>query len=70
MDLTTVLSFLGATGLFSIFVVLMINKDKWKIAPVVGGGILALLLVTTFPKLPQATQDGISGFVNAVTHPK
>lgn len=66
MDLLyTALGFLGPISLVGLWIVFMVNKKGWTIIQVVAGGLFALLLVSSFPALPQATHDGVQGFITA-----
>lgn len=65
--LGSVVTFLGTAGLMGLFIFIMIQKQGWRLAQIVAGGIFALLLVSSFPQLPQAMNNGVSGIVSAFT---
>lgn len=57
--LFAVLGFLGPLGLVGLWIFIMIQKQGWKIVQIIAGGIFALLLVSSFPQLPQAVHNGV-----------
>lgn len=62
-----IVAFLGTVGLMALFIFVMIQKFDWKLAQIAAGVILGILLVSNFPSLPQAMNDGFTGIVNAVS---
>jgi uncharacterized protein (DUF697 family) len=44
----------------------MIAKQGWKIAQIVAGVLLGLLVAFNFPKMPPAVNSAITGIVNAI----
>jgi len=65
--LGAVVAFLGTAGLMGLFIFFMIQKQGWRLAQIVAGGIFALLLVSSFPQLPQAMNDSVTSIVKAFT---
>ena len=61
-----IVAFLGTVGLLGLFIFIMIQKQGWKLAQVVAGVILGLLLATNFPSLPTAVNDGLTGIVSSI----
>jgi hypothetical protein len=57
--LFAILSYVGPTGLVGLWIFIMIQKKDWKIVQSVAGGIFALLLVSSFPQLPQAVHNAV-----------
>jgi hypothetical protein len=71
MDIVfAVLGFLGPLGLVGLWIFIMINKQGWKIVQIIAGGIFALLLVSSFPQLPQAVHDGVVSVTKALSNSK
>lgn len=67
MDIITgILAFLGTAGLMGLFIFVMIQKQGWKLAQIVAGVIMGLLLAGNFPNLPKAVNDGLSSVVSSV----
>jgi len=67
MDIVhALLAFLGTVGLMGLFIWVMILKQGWKLAQIVAGAMLGILLVSNFPKLPSAVNDGLTGVVNSI----
>jgi hypothetical protein len=67
MDIVqAILTFLGTAGLMGLFIWIMIAKQGWKLAQIVAGAIMGILLVSNFPKLPSAVNDGLTGIVNSI----
>jgi hypothetical protein len=60
-----ILAFLGTAGLWGLFIFFMIQKQGWRLAQIVSGAILGILLVSNFPSLPQAVNDGLTGIVSS-----
>jgi len=66
MDIVyAILGFLGPIGLAGLWIFIMIQKQGWKLVQIIAGGIFALLLVSSFPQLPQAVHDGVISMTNA-----
>lgn len=63
--LFSVLGFLGPIGLVGLWIFIMIQKQGWRLVQVIAGGIFALLLVSSYPQLPQAVHDGVVSMTNA-----
>jgi hypothetical protein len=64
--INTILTFLGTAGLLGFFIWIMIAKQGWKIAQIVAGVLLGLLVAFNFPKMPPAVNSAITGIVNAI----
>lgn len=60
----------GPIGLFGGFILLMVKKYEWKWPQLITAGLFALLVASAVPDLPQATNDGVTGFVTAFTDSK
>lgn len=60
-----ILTFLGTAGLMGLFIFIMIQKQGWKLAQIVAGAIMGILLVSNFPGLPRAVNDGLTGIVQS-----
>mgnify|MGYP001551397185 FL=1 len=60
-----VIGFLGPIGLVGLWIFIMIQKQGWKLVQVIAGGIFALLLVSSFPQLPQAVHDSVSNITSS-----
>lgn len=60
----------GPIGILGGFIAFMVMKKGWAWNQVITAGIFALLVASAVPDLPQATNDGVSGFVNAFTDTK
>ncbi len=60
----------GPIGILGGFIAFMVMKKGWAWNQVITAGIFALLVASAVPDLPQATNDGVSGFVNAFTNTK
>lgn len=66
MDIISgILAFLGTAGLMGLFIFIMIQKQGWRLAQIVAGAIMGILLVSNFPGLPTAVNDGLTGIVNS-----
>jgi len=66
MDIVyAVLGFLGPIGIVGGWIFIMIQKQGWKIVQVIAGGIFALLLVSSFPQLPQAVHDSVTNITSS-----
>jgi hypothetical protein len=66
MDIVSaILAFLGTVGLMGLFIFVMIQRQGWKLAQIVAGAIMGILLVSNFPHLPTAVNDGLTGIVNS-----
>ena len=63
--LYAVLGFLGPIGIVGGWIFIMIQKQGWKIVQVIAGGIFALLLVSSFPQLPQAVHDSVTNITSS-----
>ena len=57
----------GPLGLFAAFIWFMCAKKGWGWATVITSCLFAFLLCAAVPDLPQATNDGITGFITAFT---
>lgn len=68
--LIALLVWAGPIGILGGFVTFMVLKKGWAWNQVITSGILALLIASAVPDLPQATNDGVSGFVQAFTDSK
>lgn len=64
------LVWLGPIGILGAFITFMVMKKGWAWNQVITAGIFALLVASAVPDLPQATNDGVSGFVTAFTDAK
>ena len=60
----------GPIGILGGFIAFMVMKKGWAWNQVITAGIFALLVASAVPDLPRATNDGVSGFVNAFTSTK
>lgn len=65
-----VLVWLGPIGILGGFITFMVMKKGWAWNQVITAGIFALLVASAIPTLPQATNDGVTGFVTAFTSAK
>jgi hypothetical protein len=59
------LSTVGPIGLVGLWIFFMIQKKGWRITQILAGGLFALLLVSSFPSLPQAVHDGVTNIINS-----
>lgn len=67
MDIITgILAFLGTAGLMGLFIFVMIQKQGWRLAQIVAGVIMGLLLAVNFPSLPTAVSDGLTNVVKSI----
>lgn len=67
MDIiSAIVAFLGTAGLMGLFIFIMIQKQGWKLSQIVAGALMGILLVSNFPKLPSAVNDGLTGIVNSI----
>lgn len=57
----------GPLGILGAFIVFMVTKKSWEWNQVIVAGIFALLVASAVPDLPQATNEGVTGFVTAFT---
>lgn len=48
-----------------IIIFIMIQKQDWKLAQIVAGIIMGILLVSNFPHLPTAVNNGLTNIVNS-----
>jgi hypothetical protein len=60
----------GPIGILGGFITFMVMKKGWAWNQVITAGIFALLVASAVPNLPQATNDGMSGFVDAFVQAK
>lgn len=60
-----IIAFLGTAGLMGLFIWFMIAKQGWRLAQIVAGAIMGILLVSNFPALPSAVNDGLTGIVQS-----
>lgn len=68
--LISLIVWLGPIGVLGAFIAYMVMKKDWAWNQVITAGIFALLVASAVPTLPQATNDGVSGFISAFTHTK
>lgn len=57
----------GPIGILGGFIAFMVMKKGWEWNQVIVAGIFALLVASAIPDLPQATNDGVTGFIQAFT---
>lgn len=57
----------GPIGILGGFIAFMVMKKDWVWNQVITAGIFALLVASAVPDLPQATNDGVTGFIQAFT---
>ncbi len=60
----------GPIGILGGFITFMVMKKDWVWNQVITAGVFALLVASAVPDLPQATNDGVSGFIQAFTDSK
>lgn len=65
--LLAILGYIGPIGLVGLWIFIMIQKQGWKIVQVIAGGIFALLLVSSFPQLPQAVHDAVVNITASIS---
>lgn len=65
-----ILVWLGPIGILGGFIVYMVKKKDWAWNQVITAGVFALLVASAVPDLPQATNDGVTGFIQAFTDAK
>jgi hypothetical protein len=63
--ITGILAFLGTAGLMALFIFFMIQRQGWKLAQIIAGAIMGILLVSNFPGLPKAVNDGLTNIVSS-----
>lgn len=60
----------GPVGVLGGFIAFMVMKKGWAWNQVITAGIFALLVASAVPDLPQATNNGVTGFIQAFTDSK
>ena len=60
----------GPIGILGAFITFMVVKKDWAWNQVITAGIFALIVASAVPTLPQATNDGVSGFIQAFVEAK
>lgn len=60
----------GPIGVLGGFITFMVMKKGWAWNQVITAGIFALLVASAVPDLPQATNNGVTGFIQAFTDSK
>lgn len=60
----------GPIGILGAFITFMVVKKDWAWNQVITAGIFALIVASAVPTLPQATNDGVSGFIQAFIEAK
>lgn len=68
--LIQLLTWAGPIGILGGFITFMVMRKGWAWNQVITSGIFALLVASAVPNLPQATNDGVTGFVQAFTQSK
>lgn len=61
-----IVAFLGTIGLMGLFIFFMIQKQGWKLAQIIAGVMMGLLLAVNFPSLPTAVNDGLTSIVSSI----
>lgn len=56
--------------LMGLFIWFMILKQGWRLAQIVAGGIMSLLMVASVPQLPNAVHNGFEGIITAFQNTK
>lgn len=64
--ISVIMAFLGTVGIMGLFLFVMIKKYEWKLAQVIAGLIMGILVAANFPDLATAVNDGMTGIVGSV----